>query len=206
MQMQNRDAPVQCFKQFYKFIREMIDKLQTILSMVNEWLKYAEAKNAVLLGFSGAGFTATITYLSAASDIGQILEVGILITTLLLCICSLICSLSFLPKTNLEILIWRKQKPGRKSKGLPTDKDNLYFYGHLYKFNKDELLDALNRLYLEGLTKNLDKKEYGDLADQIIINSEIAYMKFKFFTWASYFLIAALLCTPFSMLIGFLAS
>ena len=183
---------------------EMVGKLETILSMVNDWLKFAEAKNAILLGFSGAGITATTTYLSAASNVEQAAKYGILLTTFLLCVCSFICSLSFLPKTNLEILIWRKQNPGRKSKGIPTDEDNLYFYGHLYKFNKSELIDALNRLYLEKKVQDIDRKEYGDLANQVVINSEIAYMKFKLFTWASYFLILALFCTPCSILIGVL--
>jgi hypothetical protein len=183
---------------------EMTSKLETILLLVIDWLKFAEAKNAVLLGFSGAGITATVTYLSTVLNVEQPIKVGILITTFLLCVCSLICSLSFLPKTNLEFLVWQRLRPGRKSRGMPTDKDNLYFYGHLYKYDKDELIDILNRLYFGSGIPNLAKKEYGDLADQIIINSEIAYLKFKFFSWASYFLIAALVCTPNCILLNLL--
>ena len=183
-------------------VDEMIGKLETILSMVNDWLKFAEAKNAILLGFSGAGITATTTYLSTASNVVKPVGLCIIVVTFLLCVCSFICSLSFLPKTNLEVLVWKKQKPGRKSKGIPTDEDNLHFYGHLYKYNKNELIDALNRLYFENHIKNINKKEYADLANQIVVNSEIAYLKFQFFKWASYLLIAAL----FFVLICILAS
>jgi len=113
---------------------EMSDKLMTILQMVNDWLKFSEAKNAILLGFSGAGITTTAAFLSAAPSVPQSVQLGILITTFLLCVCSFICSLSFLPRTNLEMIVWRRSKPGKASKGVLSDSDNLYFFGHLYLF------------------------------------------------------------------------
>ena len=160
---------------------EMNSKLMTILPMVNDWLKFAEAKNAILLGFSGAGITATITYLSAASNIPKSIYAGVLITTFLLCTCTFICSLSFLPKTNLELIVWKRSKPGIKSKGSPNDNDNLYFFGHLYKYQAPELIEAINRLYLGNVITNIQKKEYTDLANQIVINSEIGYLKYTIF-------------------------
>jgi len=69
-------------------------KLLAIFQNVNDWLKFAEAKNGVLLAFSGAAITATVTLLATAEKFPNSLRIGLLITTILLCICSLICSLS----------------------------------------------------------------------------------------------------------------
>ncbi|AFZ25436.1 hypothetical protein Cylst_3281 [Cylindrospermum stagnale PCC 7417] len=45
---------------------EVFPTLTAIFQNVNEWLKFAEAKNGILLAFSGAGITATITLLATA--------------------------------------------------------------------------------------------------------------------------------------------
>ena len=179
---------------------EMIGKLMTILPIVNDWLKFAEAKNAILLGFSGAGITATITYLSAASNIPKSVEAGFLITTFLLCICSFICSISFLPKTDLERIVWKRSRPGRNF--TTSDNDNFYFFGHLYKYQEPKLIDAINRLYLRGKIQDLQNKKYADLANQIIVNSEIAYLKFKIFSWALYFLIGSIFSIPICIVVN----
>jgi hypothetical protein len=184
------------------FMDEMISKLMTILPLVNDWLKFAEAKNAILLAFSGAGITATITYLSAASNIPKSVEAGFLITTFLLCLCSFICSISFLPKTDLERILWKRSRPGRNFADRPTDNDNFYFFAHLYKYQETELIDAINRLYLKGRIKDLRNKEYTDLANQIIVNSEIAYLKFNIFSKALYFLIASIFSIPICIVLS----
>lgn len=181
---------------------EMTSKLMTILQSVNDWLKFAEAKNAVLLGLSGAGITATTAYLSAASDVPKSVQARVLITTFLLCVCLFICSLSFLPRTDLELIVWKRNKPGRNSKGRPSDNDNLYFFGHLYKYQEAELIDAINRLYLESTIENTRKKEYADLANQIITNSEISHLKLKIFLWSFYFFISSILSIPICIAIS----
>ncbi|MEH1888227.1 MAG: Pycsar system effector family protein [Nostoc sp.] len=183
-------------------MNEMTNKLMTILLMVNDWLKFAEAKNNNLLGFSGIGITVTITYLSAVPKIPISIQVGILVTAFLLSICALICSLSFLPKTDLEVIVWKKKKPGRQSKGQPSDNDNFHFFGHLYKYQEHELLDSLNRLYFGNTIPDFDKKEHQDLANQITVNSEITYLKFQIFSWALYFLIASITSISICILIN----
>ncbi|AFZ25437.1 hypothetical protein Cylst_3282 [Cylindrospermum stagnale PCC 7417] len=127
---------------------------------------------------------------------------GLLLTTILLCICSLLCSFSFLPKTNLERLLWLRTKPPKNSNLIRQDQDNLYYFGHLRKYDSTQLLDALNEHYFEGkLNKNpAYKKEYRDIAGQITINAEIAFLKFQVFTYAIYILIASILVIPCSVL------
>ncbi|MEH1846939.1 MAG: hypothetical protein V7L25_18575 [Nostoc sp.] len=181
---------------------EVFSKLLVIFQNVNEWLRFAEAKNAVLLAFAGAGITATITLLATAQNFPSSLRVGLLLTTSLLCICALFCSLSFLPKTNLERLILVQTKAARNSNIELKNTDNLYYFGHLYKYNSTQLLDMLNKYYFEENLSIPYKKEYKDIASQITINSEITFLKLQVFTYALYVLIASIIVIPFSIIIS----
>jgi hypothetical protein len=183
---------------------EVSTKLLAIFQNVNEWLKFAEAKNGVLLAFSGAAITATITLLATAQNIPNSLNFGLLLTTIFLCICALICSLSFLPKTNLEDLLWLRDRQNKKSHSQDPIKDNFWYFGHLQKYKPDELLEVLNEPYFKGsvdITK-VEYKEYKDIAAQITINAEIAFLKFEVFTYAIKVLIASILIIPCSILIS----
>jgi hypothetical protein len=179
---------------------EVSSKLTAIFQNVNDWLKFAEAKNGILLAFSGAGLTATITLLATAPKIPNSLNIGLLLTTIFLCICSLICSLSFLPKTNLERLLWLRSRPPKNASYIKKDTDNLWYFGHLQKYNATELLGGLNKYYFEDKLNTPYKKEHEDIAAQITINAAIASLKFQVFTYAVYVLIASILVIPFSIL------
>lgn len=179
---------------------EVSDKLLKIFQIVIDWVKYAEAKNAVLLGFCGAGITAIITYLSTASKILNSLSIALPISLLNLCFCALFCAISFLPRINLEHLIWLRGKPSISRKRVSSNLDNLYYYGHLLKYKDEELLEAFNQLYFVNKINKPYNKEYLDLANQIIINSEIAFLKFKMFTFSLWFLIASILIIPIIVL------
>ncbi|MFN5955443.1 MAG: hypothetical protein ACK6A9_11085 [Dolichospermum sp.] len=187
---------------------EVSTKLLAIFQNVNEWLKFAEAKNGVLLAFSGAAITATITLLATAQNIPNSLNFGLLLTTILLCICALICSLSFLPKTNLDDLLWLRDRRNKKSNSQNPIEDNFWYFGHLQKYKPDELLEVLNQPYFNSkldIAKLADKKEYKeykDIAAQITINAEIAFLKFEVFKYAIKVLIASILTIPLSMVIS----
>lgn len=145
---------------------DVSSNLIAIFQNVNEWLKFAEAKNGILLAFSGAAITATITILSTAQSLPNSLKVGLLLTTIILCICALVCSLSFLPKTNLERVL------GLRRNLNPTnpDKDNFWFFGHLRYYDPIELLEALNKHYFDSKLNNKPyKKEYQDIARPLLV-------------------------------------
>ncbi|MFM6153624.1 MAG: hypothetical protein ACKPE3_11590, partial [Sphaerospermopsis kisseleviana] len=55
---------------------DVSSKLMAIFQNVNEWLKFAEAKNGILLAFSGAAITASITILSTAQNLPNSLKIG----------------------------------------------------------------------------------------------------------------------------------
>lgn len=185
--------------------QELTDKLYKIFQDINGWLKYAEAKNAILLAFCGTSIAASLTYLSTASNIPKSLHIGFIATVSFLCFCSLVCSLSFLPKINLEYIVWKRSKPNVNNKLKTNDNDNFYYYGHLLKYKPIELVNAFNRLYFEGKINNIQNKEFFDLSNQIIVNSEITYLKFKIFSFALYLLILSIfsipICLIFSLII-----
>lgn len=179
---------------------EVSSKLLVIFQNVNEWLRFAEAKNGILLAFAGAGITAAVTLLATAQKLSNSLQVGLIVTTSLLCICALICSFSFLPKTNLERLLWARNKPFKTSGVLSKDTDNFYYFGHLQKYNSTGLLDALSQHYFDSKLTIPYRKEYEDIASQITINAGITFLKFKIFTYGVYVLIISILIIPLSIL------
>lgn len=177
-------------------------KLLKILHDVHHSQKFAETKNAILLAFSGAGITGIIDILAEGNKIPKSLELGLSLAIILLCISSVICSLSFIPKINVERILWMRTKPYKISNSPRKHTDNFYYFGHLKKYNSNELLNAINDCYFEGKINRNYKKEYKDIAEQITINSEITSRKFKIFTYAIYFLICSILVIPVPILMS----
>lgn len=180
--------------------KDLTTKLVSISQLVNEWLKFSEAKNAVFIAFSGAGVTVIVTYLSAASNIPRFIYTGCLIAILFFCLSSLLCAMSFLPKTNLEHIIWLRSKPSKKNKIVLKDTDNFYYFGDLKKYHSNELLASINRLYFEAKINCPYRKEDLDIANQIIVNSEIISIKLKLFTIALWILFFSIVSIPIALL------
>lgn len=168
------------------------DKLLSILAIVNEWLRFAEAKNAVLLAFCGAAITAIVTYLAAAKPLTWPTTIGLGTSALLLCISSLVSSLSFIPKTDLDHLIWRRRRPKKNACSSQESNDNLYYFNSLRKYDSYSLLDALNKDYFDSRVPKPYKKEDLDLASQITINSDIASGKFMLFAASARILVCSI--------------
>jgi len=177
-------------------------KLLIIFQNVNDWLKFAEAKNAALLAFSGTGFTAILGVLTTAQGLPSSLRIGLFVSTGFLSMCILLCALSFTPKTNLERLLWLRTKPGRRS--TINGDDNFYFFENLRKYDPAGLLVALDKYYFSDSLIQPYAKELRDLASQITINSDIADLKYEMFNRALYFLISAILAVPLLVLVNLL--
>ena len=174
------------------------EKLFVIFQNVNEWLKFAEAKNAVLLAFAGTGMTVTVTLLATMQSLPNSLKMALIVTTSLLCACSFLCGLSFLPTTNLERVLWLRSKKFQANTPMPSD--NLYYFGHLRKYSSNQLLDSINQNYLSNKVSQPYGKESQDLAAQITVNAEIAFRKYQLFTYATYCLVTSIIIIPMSIL------
>ena len=182
--------------------KDVTDKLILIFQIVSDWLKYAETKNSILLAFSGASITAIITYIATAKSSFEI-QIGLFITLFLLFISSILTSFSFLPNTNLEKIQWLKSKPSNENKTCVKETDNFYYFQDLRKYKAYELIDSLNRLYFDNKITNINTKEYIDIANQIILNSEIAFMKFRLSGISSWSLMIAILFTMLTIIFDF---
>jgi hypothetical protein len=178
-------------------------QLLLILPNVNEWLKFAETKNAVLLGFSGAGVTAATSVLSTMQGVPNSVRTGLLVSIALLGICACLCTISFLPKTNLEKILWSQSAAFKSMKPSPSN-DNFYYFGHLQKYSPDELLSALNHHYFNDSVSLPFPRESRDLAAQVVVNSEIAFRKYQLFTYGVYLLTVAIIIVPICMLFSLL--
>ncbi|WP_066377494.1 hypothetical protein [Anabaena sp. CA = ATCC 33047] len=187
---------------------KLVNKLLIIFALINDWLKYAEAKNALIIAFCGASITAIITYLSAVNTIIVSIELSMKLSLVFFGFSSVFAIISFLPKTDSDTYFW---KLFHKSKNMipDTSKDSFYFFGHLRKYvelknkqpNPDKLLDAITQYYLHQNPISYTK-EARDICIQIINNSDITLQKFILSAWSVRFALCAIAITPVCMVIS----
>ena len=185
--------------------KDLVDKLLTIFQIVNDWLKYADSKNAVMLAFYGATITGIVSCLSSEFQIPQSLKLGLIVSTVFLSISVILNLVAFLPKTDSDKYFWTLLQNSRNITPSP-DRDNLYFYGDLRKYsdvknrspNPDKLIEAISNAY-DLNCNNPFPKEAQDISLQIIINSDIAFKKFELANLSIRLAFIALISIPLSM-------
>ena len=142
----------------------MRDELKTIFSNVNEWLKFAEAKNAGITAFNAAiiiglssAFPDIQNYINKYAFLGGIFILGISI---------LLAFNSQFPQLDNEELASSK-----------IEKPNLYFFGNLSKLTTTDFVLELQKRESGFVASQFDL----DIINQIIINSKIAVFKYNNF-------------------------
>ncbi|NEF85403.1 Pycsar system effector family protein [Ligilactobacillus murinus] len=144
--------------------------LEKQLVRTNEWLRYAETKNGVLLTLALACTTKFGEYIDKDVRIG-------IVITILSTFAILICLLSFFP-------VMGKKRFIRKSN--EAEKVNLLFYKDVAQLSLDEYEKRLIEKY------NVNSKVIDcycqDLINEVIINSLITVRKNNFFKVACLFL------------------
>ena len=144
----------------------MEDRLRYILSTVNDWLKFAEAKNGALLGIDIAIIFGLFQVIGSEISRGWI-YLAISFTGL----SALSALFSFIPQLKAH----PKGQQRQRNEGT-----NLIFYGHIAESNPELYLKAL---YSEvGTEEPPESKIELDYAHQIIINSRIALRKNRYFS------------------------
>lgn len=161
-------------------------KLNGILQMVVDWLKFAETKNGGALGLGSGAFAIVLGYLQSSSfgtattTLLTLGAVGFLMTVV-------VSIVSFSPRTDLLRL--RAQRNGD-----PHPSDNLFFFGHIAKYSSRELIESLVERYMPDHDLEM-KQVYLDLAAQITINARITLWKLRMFNIAvAFFGVGILLC------------
>jgi len=155
----------------------MREELTKILSNVNDWLKFAEAKNAGLVIFNSASIVGIMQAFPAGNDLTIFKWIMIFLFGLSICI----SIYTFLPVLN-KTFTYQKYEDAKFE--LEKNSLNCYFFHHHSKINCKQLLSLLK------FKTNSPNHTFTDIdtdnADQIINNAEIAVSKFKLFTWAAY--------------------
>jgi hypothetical protein len=152
--------------------------LSDLLNRVVDWLKFAEAKNTGAVGLSSTGLGVIVTFLVAGPPIPVLAGVGLGIGAVSLMLSLMLAVVSFLPSTNLE-----KHLAGVREK--PSPGDNLFFYGHLARYEPRTLTLAIIERYFEHEGVGPAPSKFAiDLAAQVITTARITVRKLEFFKYS----------------------
>ncbi len=169
----------------------MEERLKNIFANINDWLKFAEAKNAAIIAFNGATLFGILQIIANKKLTDLLIVHYFLWAFIILEILGILIALfSFLPELKIPLL-------GSKKRKLDPKKDNLLFFGHIVKFKPEEYLRALYASIGLEKKEGFEKLEL-HFANQIIVNSKISLRKYHFFRIALWLTIAGIL----SIIIG----
>ena len=172
--------------------KEPSDKLKFILDNVNNWLKFAESKNAALL-VANSAFIFPLLRLIVDNKTNRFLYLLFFICIVLAAISACICLFSFVPQISIPSSFTGKY--------VQEEHANLIFYGHIAKFTPKRYWEALR-------TQNIISEEYAqdkflaDIANQIVINSRIAHNKYIVFRIAIWLTVAAIIPPILTLIIA----
>ena len=143
-------------------------KLFRALQLVNEWLKFGEAKNAVLVTFNGAAIAAVHNLNKIYEPVNAVAYWWFWCVTAGCAVSLLIGLASFYARTNTAAIAFLT---------TPESGGNAVYFGHLADMNPGELLARLVGKY----DRASDDGYLEDMAGQVITNAKLARKKFVLF-------------------------
>ena len=172
----------------------MEEHLKSIFSNVNGWLKFAEAKNGVLVAFNGSGIFVVLTGI-LLEDVPALaghpaLQAYFWSFIICLTVGLVIALFSFHAK-----LITSGGLSGEEMK--PSD--NLLYFDHIAKYDAGAYLERLSaalEMERKGVYGQLEK----DYANEIIVNATIARRKYLLFNTALWCTIAGVMTPVLALL------
>lgn len=157
----------------------MLDTIRDTLSKVNDWVKFAEAKNAANIAFCSASTFAIARVILSNQNLNGYAHLYGYIVVLFLVLSLVLSLISFIPKLKTPWI-----KIGSRDKN-----DNLLYFGHACKYSGSKYLD---KLYSGNASKSENYEVELMYCDQIVVNSKVAYIKFSQFDLAIKFTISAI--------------
>ncbi|MGP4971928.1 Pycsar system effector family protein [Psychrobacter aquimaris] len=150
------------------------DELDGIFKIVNEWLKFAEQKNAALLVLNSGSVWGVSLMLRNQDTLSCGGVTFAAIGFALVFLSSLICVFSFIP------ILYR---PSYSSNlGKRSNFDNCLYFGDIAKYEDADYLALLKHKLGEEAEDTLFER---DFASQIITNARITLAKYKKFKLSS---------------------
>jgi len=157
----------------------MEERLKHTLSLVIDFVKFAEAKNAALLAANGVLIVGVLQAWSSRPHPATWQCYYAIYLLVFLSLSVMVALVSFIPL---------KEFPSLLPISRPTPQDNLVFFGDIAKYDVTQYLRALDA---QSASSHYER----DLAGQIIINARVALRKYHCFTWALWLTIYGL-ATP----------
>lgn len=154
-----------------------LEELHKIFSNVNDWLKFAEAKNAVLLGVISTILGFTFSKISEFPQDSLVIVKFIFIPAGTLALFIILASF-FPPFEFRNSNINKNEIEKRKNR----TKNNIFYFGYLKDINLNSLINYFEILQGEKVI-NMEQKICRDLIEQIITNSKITSRKLKLFNY-----------------------
>ncbi|WP_338441259.1 Pycsar system effector family protein [Synechococcus elongatus IITB4] len=165
--------------------KDEIDLLDKILSSTNNWLKFAESKNGAIIAVICTVMFGVSKIIIDSDKIPNVL-LAYLVEFFAFSFLSLVISLSsFIPKLKKPFWFTLEEK---------SNTDNPFYFADVCKY------DSYSYLELLGIIHDDDDKIVKYMAEQVVINSRIAALKFNLFETSIWLFLAALL-TPFLVLV-----
>ncbi|EJL6463916.1 hypothetical protein NMR75_003846 [Vibrio cholerae] len=152
------------------------------MSKINDWIKYAEAKNAANIAFCSASIFGVSRLALAQEELPMSIAYYSIMVVVLLMLSIVMSFMSFIPRLKSPWVFI----------GERSDSDNLLYFGDACKYSG---VSYLKKLYegKDGTSENYSIELM--YANQIVVNSKVAYMKFKSFDVAVMFTISSVV-TP----------
>lgn len=157
--------------------------LYDLLLMVNDWLKFAEAKNAGLIALAGLSLTGLLSFVAQVEEFIYGAAVFLVAGAAIWLASIMLAIFSFMPMTS-------HVRAKGELKDLVDDTDSLFYFGHLANFSSDTLLAALGVEQGEDSPRARFER---DLAGQVITNSRITMRKLDLFDSATRWWVAGTL-------------
>ena len=166
----------------------MNEDLKFTFDNVNDWLKFAEAKNAGMLVLNLGGVIGLLQAWGALTNSeSTFFKVILIIAIVLFCISCIICLYSIMPILKKSFRAFKKLDEGEFEKRKTAL--NILFFGDIALLSADQFIG----LFELKIGKALDSLEK-DLANQITNNADICLQKYQAFHLASLFCTCALTC------------
>ena len=165
----------------------MVNSLKDIFDNVNNWLKFAEAKNGVVIALNSALIFGVLKLNSTLTNANILRDYYISMVIFVLLISTIMALLSFVPRLKYPYIHFEK----------PNNNDNLLYFTDISKYTPVQYYEKIQTIY----NMKSDKKDFEThYINQIIINSKITFIKLKQFEIAVWFTLSAFL-TPLGGLI-----
>jgi hypothetical protein len=155
------------------------EQLRKMFANINDWLKFAEAKNLGLLTLSAA---IVFGFLKANINCDTIAEKASYYVLIPLAVLSFITALISVFPIITDIERGKKIKDGIDWLSNLIDKENAFVNIHFYGYLKTINIDVFESEYLKKTNSKAGFSEFEkELGIQILYNSRITALKYQFF-------------------------